>query len=555
MKDDPKRQKSRVYGLGDTRVSHAERYMQRELGLVASRVTLVGLDGASLPLIQAWSESGKLPAFSRLFQEGGWGGLRSTVPPISPSAWTSIFTGVTPAKHGIFGFVKRKEGSYTPRPIGAVDVHAPPIWRLLSERRVKSAWVHIPFVYPPEPIEGVMITGLGTPSKKSNFIYPQEMKAELLEKYPDFDVDFNEDELELSHDIKRSLPKIEKVTAASIEVFKDLRRDSSYRLVASVFRALDVVQHFKIQDADTLLPFYQRFDQLIQHCLEHKFPDEVLIVCSDHGFREVSRRFHINNWLEKLELLRMKRRPILARLGLKAETFQRVLVELGMKEMIWKIKRSGIADKVLNTLPSDDFNSGIDWPDSKAYCIGNDGGAVYLNLANREPNGIVTKGSESKAALSRIIRFAREIKDPITGRPVVTEACESNDMYKNCPTDAPDILMLESEGYTFSARYNYGGELFSEVGSRRGDHSMEGILFMHGANITPNHVHDAVVWDIAPTILYLLGISTPSHMDGAVIQQPLAEFSSAIPQNSLSQKAERNHIMATIERLRKSGRV
>jgi len=522
--------------------------------LAVSKVTLLGLDGASLPLIQAWNENGVLPGFSRLFKEGGWGGLRSTIPPISPSAWTSIFSGVTPAKHGIFGFIKRRQNSYTPRPIGGIDVHVPLLWRILSERHVKSAWVHIPFVYPPDPIEGVMITGLGTPSKNSEFVYPKEMKAELLRRYPDFDVDFNEDGLELSHNIAESITKIEKVTASTIEIFKDMRADPSFRLVGSVFRELDVIQHFKMHEPDKLLPYYQKFDRLIQHCLDHKLPDETLIVCSDHGFREVTRRFHINNWLESLGMLRMRRKGLLAKLGIKAENFQRILVQLGLKKLVWRIKRSKMADLILQTLPSNDFNYGIDWTNTKAYYIGNEAGTVYLNLVNREPNGILNRGHESKAALMRIINSAREIKDPSTGQPVISQACETDELYQDCPSDAPDALMVEDDGYTFSGRYNYGGELFTDVGARRGDHSMDGILFMHGNRIAHKQILGAAVWDIAPTILHILDIPIPEYFDGRTLEESLTGFPPATKPES-SANLERSHIAMTIERMKRSGKI
>jgi len=436
-----------------------------------------------------------------------------------------------------------------------MDIKVPLLWRLLSDHGVRSAWVHLPFVYPPEPIEGLLITGLGTPSKKSSFVYPSEMSGELLEKYPDFDVDFNEDQLELSHNFSQSLPKIEKVTAACIEIFKDLRTDTSFRVIGGVFRALDVVQHFKIHEPDALLRFYQEFDRLIEHCIQSKLPDEVLIVCSDHGFREVKRRFHLNNWLESLELLQVKKRPYLGKMGLKAETFQKVLVKLGLKELVWRIKRSSLSERVLQVLPSDDFSSGINWAKSKAYYIGNDGGTVYLNLASREPCGILKKGADSEATITQIIDSARKVRDPTTGESVVSQVFETVALYNECCSDAPDVLMVENERYTFSGRYNYGGELFSDVNSRPGDHSMEGILFMSGSNIVPKQIQNASVWDITPTILYLLGIPPPGYLDGRVLEEAFGDFSPVTLQSSPALNPELEHISRTIQQLKQSGKI
>ena len=82
-----------------------------------SRVILLGWDGATWDLILPWVEEGELPGIGRMMEQGTWGTLSSTIPPISPAAWTTIFTGVNPGKHGIFGFVKRRTDSYFVTPI------------------------------------------------------------------------------------------------------------------------------------------------------------------------------------------------------------------------------------------------------------------------------------------------------------------------------------------------------------------------------------------------------------------------------------------------------
>ncbi len=81
------------------------------------KVILVGLDGATWDLITPWVHAGKLATFRKLMQQGIWGELESTAPPISPSAWTSIYTGANPAKHGITNFFKTRMNSYLYQPI------------------------------------------------------------------------------------------------------------------------------------------------------------------------------------------------------------------------------------------------------------------------------------------------------------------------------------------------------------------------------------------------------------------------------------------------------
>ncbi len=75
------------------------------------KLLIIGLDGATFDLIQPWAQEGKLPHLARLLEEGVHGTLRSTIPPMSPPAWTSFVTGKNPGKHGIFDFTARQPGS------------------------------------------------------------------------------------------------------------------------------------------------------------------------------------------------------------------------------------------------------------------------------------------------------------------------------------------------------------------------------------------------------------------------------------------------------------
>ena len=76
------------------------------------RLLVIGLDGVGFDLVAPWVEAGKLPGLGRLLDEGAQGPLLSTIPPLTGPAWTSFQTGVNPGKHGIFGWTKRRPGSY-----------------------------------------------------------------------------------------------------------------------------------------------------------------------------------------------------------------------------------------------------------------------------------------------------------------------------------------------------------------------------------------------------------------------------------------------------------
>ena len=70
----------------------------------ASRVVVIGLDGATWDLLDPWIENGDLPNLAQLVEGGAAGTLESVFPPMSPPAWTSAATGKNPGEHGIYDF-------------------------------------------------------------------------------------------------------------------------------------------------------------------------------------------------------------------------------------------------------------------------------------------------------------------------------------------------------------------------------------------------------------------------------------------------------------------
>lgn len=115
-----------------------------------SKVLLLGLDGVTYSILNPAFEAGHMPKYRTLLERGASGVLTSTVPPYTPPGWTSIFTGVNPGKHGIFGFtlgnVQRNGGL-----VRLDRVTAPAIWNVANAQGVRTGLFNIPMTYPPPP--------------------------------------------------------------------------------------------------------------------------------------------------------------------------------------------------------------------------------------------------------------------------------------------------------------------------------------------------------------------------------------------------------------------
>jgi predicted AlkP superfamily phosphohydrolase/phosphomutase len=115
---------------------------------VRKKILLLGLDGATWRIIHPLFAQGKLPNLQRLVHEGSSGILQSLEPMVSPTIWTSIASGKTPEKHGVWDFV-----------VAAKNVRCKRIWDMATERGVKAGLCGYMVTWPPPHVNGFVIPG------------------------------------------------------------------------------------------------------------------------------------------------------------------------------------------------------------------------------------------------------------------------------------------------------------------------------------------------------------------------------------------------------------
>src|SRR5260221_5978844 len=101
-------------------------------------------------------EQGLLPHFKRWREEGAQGIYTPNTPPVTPPAWTSISTGLPPAKHGVYDFWDYEQTEQGPR--AHVMTHrkgGKAIWNILSEWGKRVIVANVPLTFPPEPVNGI----------------------------------------------------------------------------------------------------------------------------------------------------------------------------------------------------------------------------------------------------------------------------------------------------------------------------------------------------------------------------------------------------------------
>ncbi len=159
----------------------------------ARKVIIMGVDGMDPIFVRKFVDAGVMPNTKRLIETGDFKPLQTSMPPLSPTAWSTFITGMDPGGHGIFDFVHRdpdppnkriavmpylsmskahgaektfEVGSWViPLKGGSVELmrKGTPFWELLGEQSVETTIFKMPANFPPSKIHGRAISGMGTP--------------------------------------------------------------------------------------------------------------------------------------------------------------------------------------------------------------------------------------------------------------------------------------------------------------------------------------------------------------------------------------------------------
>jgi predicted AlkP superfamily phosphohydrolase/phosphomutase len=225
-----------------------------------------------------------------------------------------------------------------------------------------------------------------------------------------------------------------------------------------------------------LLPIYRAIDAAIGEVME-KEPSADLIVLSDHGFTTFDRAVNLNTWLWKEGFLALRGAP------------------------------SG-----------DELFANVDWSETQMYALGLNG--LYLNLVGREKNGVVKRGVESEAILSKVSRQLLAFRDPETGKQVV-ESVYTMPAGQGTSPSAPDIIVGYGRAYRASWQTALGATpenvLEDNTDAWIADHCINpadvpGVLFSNRKILAS----DPGLKDVTVSILKLFGSAPSAGMTGKV---------------------------------------
>lgn len=502
---------------------------------MSARVVVFGVDGLTFRVLHPLMEQGQLPHFRRLQQQGCEAILESKYPPITPPAWISLSTGLKPANHGVYDFWDFEEqqgrGSARIPRLLTRRKGGKAIWNILSEFGKNVLIINIPMTYPPEPVNGIMVSGYMTPGIDTQFTYPASFKEELLRTVPDYEIDLPlEDKTVGVGERKwRVLDATLRMTERRVKLMEYMLKEKSWDFCYLGFVGADRIQH-RLWDEITALDtrateYYRLLDDGLGRIQTMLGPDDSLFVVSDHGFQGASRSFEINEYLysKGLVTLTAHSQQVRAR-AIRKNSLKHMLKTTGLFELAKKISRAQHASKASVQAGSDAHDphsmkiSSISWEKTLAFVPSSSGfGSGYADIF-LSPTLNAEQIEELRADLLQQI-------DPATGKSLL-KAAYTTEVFGTGPyaPREPHLLLLPQDGITFrrglgNPRFWDDAMMAQDPGKRSGVHQKDGVLYACGKAFKQGfQAPTAEIYDIVPTILQAMGLPLPTPCDGHVLE-------------------------------------
>lgn len=512
---------------------------------------ILGLDGATLDLVAPWVEDGTLPHLGELMRKGAWGRLSSTIPPATFPSWTSFMTGVNPGRHGIFDFTRREPGAYRVRFVNGTFRKVPTIWRLLSQAGRHVTVLGLPGTYPPEPLNGYMISGFDTPvttRADSSFVYPASFAADL-ERYGGFSfADFQEFSVGPGWH-ERALASLLEGIERKGRLAQALLSRRPWDCFMLLMGESDTVAHhfWSFHDpksprfdaagatrlGDPIRLVYQALDRLVGR-LVTRHPEADFLIASDHGFGGVGNTaLYLNRFLAEQGWLRWKPGRPGAHLPARLREAALRIVPERLQARCFRMADGRLASRLESSVRF----GGIDWSGTSAFSEElNYAPSIWLNVRGRDEAGVVP-AADYERLCTEITEKLLSWRDPAHGSPVVRHVWRRSEIYHGEQTDmAPDLLLdlHQPEGYSYLCLQSAGqsGPCLTQIdpalggGKLRGmsgSHRSDGLFLLAGKGVRPGEVIGACITDMAPTILSMCGLQAPAGWDGRTLACVQAE--------------------------------
>ena len=511
------------------------------------KVLVIGIDGACWNVIDQLIEKGIMPNLKSIKENGVWGNLESSIPPVTFPAWRCYSTGLDPSQLKVYWWMNVNVKTKKFRINNSYSFKGKDLWNIIGEYGKKSIVINIPGTYPAKKINGILISGPISPEFEKA-VYPTEIVSYLKSKgYKNFP------ESKWSIEKERVLDEVRKIHKIQSEIALHFLKNEDWDFFHFTFFLTDPIMHYFWKYWDITHPLYsenpfkskmeeiwREVDSYIGKFIELLGEDSILIIMSDHGLTKLKSKIYLNRYLEEKGYLSIKTRYKIIRKVLSALPIPfigNILSKVGILDFVYNIlKKLGIKSIANTGVESQiDYNS-IKWEDTIAFCLSDIYGLIYTTFSDQR--------------IKKLIGDLKSLIDPVTGEFIFKEIFNPENVYEHIDDETPKLIAIPYDGYHFSPSlagtkiFDYSYEPWSAT------HSQYGIFLAFGKDIRKNKNIECRIYDLAPTILHILDVPIPNCMKGKVLKEIFKESSDMYNKEIKYMNVEKKYILTKIKKLK-----
>ena len=504
---------------------------------MSRRLLMLALDSIDWFLVNEWAAEGHLPVLRRLLEDSRQLLCTESNRPLPGSVWTDIATGVSAGTHGYVDLTHLTPNSYGSDRIDASRLSALPFYKVLSDSGIRCAIVDFPIDYLLPGFNGLQIVDWGTEFKPGRFGVNTPGLAAQLDTHPLTDYDRTalglSDLLALKHKLLHGI-EVKRRFAVS------LLQERAHDFVFYNFAELHKAGHFfwKFHDRNhpdftdsepqlrhALREVYAEMDRAIGNVLEQLGSDDHLVLVTDRGMYADYRGDHL---IEKVLLQLGLAAPRGSSHEGRAESWRtRLLNQRETRKALRFVGQKLLPESVRQALlPFHRAAVGeaapLDWRKTRVYAIPSVGNShLRVNLAGREPLGVVTSGAEFQSVLTEATAQLRALVNPATGERAVEEIYFPSTQFQGPrAAELPDIAIVWNPKSRITALTSaaMGTVRGKSTEGRTGNHRPDGFALFSGPSFSARgQVMNGDPRQIAPTILQHFGITPPAYYEKGAI--------------------------------------
>jgi predicted AlkP superfamily phosphohydrolase/phosphomutase len=516
-------------------------------------VLFIGLDAADADLIEKWCQQGLLPHISQLRSRGAWARMQTTAEIVHVSAWPSIFTGAAPDEHGLYHAYVMHPGQQSPVRPRPDESPVPFLWKVLDDHGKRCVVMDAFMTCPLQNFNGTQIVEWGTWTWFSEpTITPESLRKEMQKKFGPYPAeDHSKVGMTPPPDPPGFHQRLLAAVAKKTRVVKWLMDREDWDLFLVVFGESHPAGHYfwHYHDASyvahssarpglsALRDIYVALDAAIGDIVQSVDDATTVFLVSGDGMGPNYSGSHIlNDLLARMKLF--NHIPAAANgSGGNASNAGTANFDLAstVRNMIPKSFRAAVSRALLPRSVNQKLSlrwktAGISWQHTRAFLIENaNEGFIRINLKGREPQGIVEPGKEYENLCEEISQTVKTMTNPANGKRAAHAVYKTDDLYDGpCRSHMPDVIIHWNDDARLTTELltkKYGMARSAQPGYAlspyySGNHRPSAFTLAAGPDIAAGQVlKGTTILDLAPTILTLLGITPPAHMEGRVLNE------------------------------------